>query len=116
MAAETIKLDANKFLISEGEESNQLYYLQSGTMAIFKKNGNDEVQIGTIYSGEIVGEMSFLDSAPRCASVKTITDCEILVIPADKFDTILSELPKWYQALIKTLLDRLRRANDKIKI
>lgn len=116
MAADTLKLAGDKYLIREGEESTQLYYLQSGTMAVYKNKGNVEVQIGTIYSGEIVGEMSFLDSAPRCASVKTITECEVVVIPADKFETILKGLPKWYHALIKTLLDRLRRANAKIKI
>lgn len=114
--ADTIKLAEGKYLIREGEESTQMYYLQSGTMAVYKNKTSTEVQIGTIYSGEIVGEMSFLDSAPRCASVKAISDCEIVVIPIDKFESTLKGLPKWYHALIKTLLDRLRRANARIKI
>ncbi|MGB0453551.1 MAG: Crp/Fnr family transcriptional regulator [Bacteriovoracaceae bacterium] len=114
--SDLIKLAADKYLIREGEESSEMYYLQSGTMAVYKHKGGTEVQIGTIYSGEILGEMSFLDRAPRCASVKTISDCELVVIQTEKFEQTLKGLPKWYHALIKTLLDRLRRANARIKI
>ena len=51
----------NEYLIREGEESTEMYYLQSGTLAIFKRKGDQEHQIGTIIAGELVGEMSFLD-------------------------------------------------------
>lgn len=114
--ADKITLKAEDYLMREGEESNEMYFLNSGTMAVFKVKNNVEVQIGTIYSGELVGEMSFLDSEPRSATVKAIGDCELMVIPADKLNRYLDKQPKWYRALVQTLLDRLRRTSQRVKI
>ncbi len=113
---DTINLKPKEFLIREGEESANMYYLQSGTMAVYKKKGQAEHQIGTIYSGELVGEMSFLDKKPRSASVRAIQECTLVVVPVDKFQRYLDKQPAWYKALIDTLLDRLRRANTRIKV
>lgn len=113
---ETITVDAGEFLLREGDESNQLYFLNEGTMAVIKRKGDKENQIGTIYSGELVGEMSFLDNEPRSASVKAITDCQLTVIPRDKLEKYISRQPSWYRALVKTLVSRLRKANSRIRI
>jgi len=114
--SDTKILKPQEYLVREGEESHDMYYLQSGTLAVVKRRGDGEQQIGTIYSGEIVGEMSFLDEEPRSASVKAISECTLTVIPRKKFEASMKQLPKWYQALVHTLLDRLRKANSRIKV
>jgi CRP-like cAMP-binding protein len=116
MSTDTITICKDDYLIREGEESTQMFYLQSGSMAVMKRKGDQEVQIGTVHHGEVVGEMSFLDKEPRCASVRALTDCTLVVVPHAKFDKLFKELPVWYTALVSTLLDRLRRANARIKI
>jgi CRP/FNR family cyclic AMP-dependent transcriptional regulator len=114
--AETIKLTPGEYLLHEGEASTEMYYLQSGTLAIFKRKGDKENQIGTIISGELVGEMSFLDKSPRCASVKAMTESILVIVPHEKLESTLNGLPKWFTALLHTLLDRLRKANARVKI
>ncbi|MEE3078263.1 MAG: cyclic nucleotide-binding domain-containing protein [Bdellovibrionota bacterium] len=114
--SETLELKPNEYLMREGENSANMFYLQSGTLAVYKRKGDAERQIGTIYSGELVGEMSFLDKKPRSATVKAIQECTLVVIPVDKFQKFLDSQPAWHKALIDTLLDRLRRANTRIKI
>lgn len=114
--SETIRLLPNEYLIREGEESTEMYYLQSGTLAVFKRKGDQEHQIGTIISGELVGEMSFLDKNPRSASVKAMSESMLIVIPADKLEHTLETMPKWFSALLNTLTERLRKANARIRI
>lgn len=114
--SESIRLNPGEYLLREGEESTEMYYLQSGTLAVFKRKGDKEHQIGTIISGELVGEMSFLDKHPRSASVQAMTESVLVIIPSDKLDGTLAGLPKWFTALLHTLLDRLRKANARIKI
>lgn len=109
-------LKPEQYLLREGDESSAMYFLQSGTLSVLKRQGDMEKQIGTIYSGEVVGEMSFLDKQPRSASIKAITDCELMVIPSEKFDKVFKEQPNWYKALINTLLERLRKANARIRV
>lgn len=113
---ESIKLNPGDFLLHEGDESSEMYYLQSGTLAVLKRKGDTQHQIGTIISGELVGEMSFLDKSPRSATVKAMTEATLVVIPNEKLDATLNALPKWFTALLYTLLDRLRKANARIRI
>ena len=114
--SETIRLMPNEYLMREGEDSTEMYYLQSGTLAVFKRKGDQEHQIGTIISGELVGEMSFLDKNPRSASVKAMSDSVLVVVPLEKFEHALETMPKWFTALLHTLTERLRKANARIRI
>ena len=111
-----VKLDPGELLMHEGDDSIEMYYVQSGTLAVFKRKGDMEHQIGTIIAGELVGEMSFLDKHPRSATVKAMTDCELVLVPHEKFEALLNSHPKWFKALIHTLTDRLRKANARVKI
>lgn len=114
--SETIRLMPNEYLMREGEESTEMYYVQSGTLAVFKRKGDQEHQIGTIIAGELVGEMSFLDQNPRSASVKAMSESLLVVVPFEKLEHTLSTMPKWFSALLHTLTDRIRKANARIRI
>lgn len=114
--ASIVKLNANQVLLREGERSTSMYWVQNGQLIVTKKRGQDEVILGHIYSGELVGEISFLDEAPRSATVKAVTDCELIEIPQETIDGIFKAHPKWLEILVKTLAERLRKANARIKI
>lgn len=114
--SDLIKLIPNQYLIREGEESTEMYYVKSGTLGVYKRKGDQEFQIGTIISGELVGEMSFLDKNPRSASVKAMGECVLVVVPLEKLEHTLSSMPKWFTALLNTLVERLRKANARVRI
>ena len=113
---ETISLKKDDYLVRENEAGNKMFYIQSGTLKVLKIRGGMEHEIGDIFAGEIVGEISFLDNKTRSASVKASSDCEVVVIHAEKFEKQTQDLPIWFRALINTILDRLRRANSRIRI
>ncbi|POB14334.1 Crp/Fnr family transcriptional regulator [Halobacteriovorax sp. DA5] len=113
---ETIHIIPGEAIINEGEESSCMYLLKEGTLAVYKDIEGEQKQIGTIYSGEFVGEVSFLDKRTRCATVKAITDCELEIFDAQKFNEFIESRPKWLQSMMKTLADRLRSTNEKIKV
>jgi CRP/FNR family cyclic AMP-dependent transcriptional regulator len=64
----------------------------------------------------LVGEISFLDQEPRSATVKALTECELIQIPQETIDGIFKSQPKWLEILVKTLAERLRKANARIKV
>ena len=109
-------LQKDDILIREGEHSSAMFWLQSGQLVVTKRKGAEDIQLGHIYSGELVGEMSFLDGEPRSASVKAITECELIEIPRDVFEKVFNGQPTWFQGLVKTLTDRLRRTNAKVRV
>ena len=116
MIKESLKLKAGDYLLHEGDESAEMYFLQSGSLAIIKRKGDKVHQIGTIMAGELVGELSFLDKEPRSATVRAISESTLLVVPSDKLQGALDGQPKWFIVLMHTLTDRLRRANARIRI
>ncbi len=116
LMSETIRLMAGEYLMREGEASTEMYYLQSGTLAVFKRKGDAEHQIGSIMTGELVGEMSFLDQQPRSATVKAMTDAILIQVPLEKFESTMAGMPKWFSALLHTLTERLRKADARIRI
>ena len=109
-------LKPNQVLLKEGEHSSSLYWVQSGQLVVTKKRGSEDIILGHIFSGELVGEISFLDNESRSATVKALTECDLIEIPRDTFDKIFATQPKWLEILVKTLAERLRKANARIKI
>ena len=111
-----VDIEANKILIREGEDSHSMYLVQEGTLVVTRKEGDQDVILGYIHSGELVGEMSFLDQQPRSATVKAVTDCKLAQIPHRTIEEVLNSQPKWVDVFIKTLVTRIREADAKIKI
>jgi CRP/FNR family cyclic AMP-dependent transcriptional regulator len=114
--ATKVSIKANQQLIREGEHSNSMFWVQQGQLVVTKKRQNEEVILGHVYEGELVGEISFLDKESRSATVKAITDCELIEIPQETIDNIFKTQPKWLEILVMTLAERLRKANARIKV
>ena len=108
----TQKVKANNYLIEEGSNSHEMFWVLSGKFVVTKvKEDSQRVIIGEVLPGELVGEMSFLDNLPRSASVRALEDSEVLVIPHTKFIDVLEGQPRWFRSLMQTLSQRLRNTN-----
>ncbi len=102
-------------LMKEGENSNSMYWVQGGTLRLYKKKGQGFIELGVVHSGEVVGEMSFLDNQPRSASVEALQPCDIVEIPRGKFEEFINAQPSWMKSLIQTLVKRLRATNNRVR-
>lgn len=109
-------LDKDEILLREGDTSNAMYWLQSGQLVVTKRRGVEEIVLGHILAGELVGEMSFLDGEPRSASVKAVAESELVEIPREVFEKTFHGQPAWFQGLVKTLTERLRKANARVRV
>lgn len=111
-----VSLIENQTLLKEGERSDSMFWVQSGQLVVTKRKGAEEIVLGHIYSGELVGEISFLDGEPRSATVKAVAETELIEIPQEAIEALYKSQPKWLEILVKTLAERLRKANARIKI
>ncbi len=116
MSANQVLLKAGQILMQEGEKSQSMYWVHQGQLTVTRRRGDGDVHLGNIYQGELVGELSFLDKEPRSATVKALTDAVLIEIPLETFDSIFKNQPKWLEVLVKTLSERLRHANARIKV
>ena len=110
---EKLTILAGENLINEGEPSTEMYFIISGKLSVTKEINGELKVLGHIERGQLAGEMSFLDKKTRSANVTADVDCEVLVIPPEKFEKVLYELPDWVRTLQSALIHRLRKADEK---
>jgi CRP/FNR family cyclic AMP-dependent transcriptional regulator len=112
---EVKKLKTGDLLFSEGDPSNSMFIVKAGKLEVFKGKSYHEVVLGFIGAGEVVGEMAFFDNKPRSASVRARNDSEVIELSFRSLQAQLDVLPNWVQALMKSVNEHLREANQKIK-
>ena len=100
-----------KVLIREGEEIDSLYVVLDGRFSVCTA-AMDGKEIAPLFSGEIVGEISFVHSGLPSASVIATQDSHVLNIPrqvlSDKLAGDTAFAARFYRALASFLADRLR--------
>ncbi len=105
-------------IVIEGELSWGIYLILEGLVGIFKTNklSGDLYDVGQLRSGSFFGEMSLIDSNPRSATVRAITDCNLFYISKDTFGQFLKKSTdlkaRFYESCIQSLVSRLRELDD----
>lgn len=56
-----------------GDVGEALYFVVGGEAALFYDNGGEEIEIGRIREGELMGEMSFFDRQPRSVRMRSVS-------------------------------------------
>ncbi len=111
----TRRLQKGDLLFREGDGSNAMYLIRVGMIRIFKKKGDSQIEIDTLRSGQIVGEMAFLDGNPRSASAEALVDSELVEISKTVYDSTMIQIPEWLKVLLKAIVARLRSTTTKMK-
>jgi len=88
----------------------------SGAVKIYMDQvDGTRVILALLGPGDIVGEMSLIDSAGRSANVITIEDSHLLWMERRAFQDCLENIPKMNANLVKVLSHRVRLANEQIQ-
>lgn len=108
-------LKKNEILFKEGDASDAMYVIKSGKIAITKVKGSSEVVLAELGAGDMLGEMAFFDNKPRSAGARAMTDTVVIVLPFRALNAQFKTFPEWLKAVIRSVNNHLRNANQKIK-
>ncbi|MGB3534842.1 MAG: cyclic nucleotide-binding domain-containing protein [Microcoleaceae cyanobacterium] len=105
------QIESGRTLIQENEPIDALYIVLDGNLSVSVEAMGDR-EISRISKGDVLGEMSFIDSRLPSATVKAITPCLVLSIPKHKLSEKLEQdvlfALRFYRAVTKFLSSRLR--------
>jgi anti-sigma regulatory factor (Ser/Thr protein kinase) len=105
---EVVQVRKGDIIFREGESSNFLYYISSGTFSVFSKSRH----VGMLTPADIfMGEMSFLLNNRRSATVRAEGDGKLIKISRKSFVSVIKEFPHYGIFLSKLLARKLVRAN-----
>ncbi len=97
-----------QYICSEGEESDYLYYIVSGTLYVYSKG---KLVSALNPDDMFMGEMSFLLSNRRSATVVSKGRCVLIRISKQDFVNLIRDNPHYGIFLARLLAQRLARLN-----
>ena len=102
-------------LVEQGRKCSALYIILVGrTRVLMTDNNGREVILATLSSGDYVGEMSLIDNEPHSATVVADQEVDVLVLGRDSFLRCLNENMEMAHAVMRVLVQRLRKASENI--
>ena len=102
-AGRTRNVPRGAILIAQGGAIDALYIVLEGKLSVWLSSRRHEREIARLGAGEVVGEMSLIDSRPPSATVKGLEDATVFAIPRSdltaKLEQDLGFAARFYRAL-----------------
>jgi CRP/FNR family transcriptional regulator, cyclic AMP receptor protein len=99
----------------EGDHSDACYIIRSGDLRVTREHSDGRaIALATLGPGDLFGELAMLDGEARSASVETLTDSELLALPAADVRSLLRGNAEITVKLVVALTRRLRETNERI--
>lgn len=117
---ETRRFEPGTVLLSEGEVSDSIYLITDGLVTVTKSVGASEIVVAELCTGDVLGEVSFVDNGPVSATVTTTTEVEAMRFPKAAIQQLAEASPRFgmrlYSSLASVLALRLRQTTDQYMV
>jgi CRP/FNR family cyclic AMP-dependent transcriptional regulator len=101
-------VEADRDVIRQDEYGNFMIVLLTGTIAVDRvQPWGEQLRLTEARPGDILGEMSLLDSGKRFSHCTTLTECEIAVLGTQAMDEMMDREPQLAAALVALLARKL---------
>lgn len=105
-AFEATRIEGGRTVFAEGEPGDAVFVVVAGRLRAHRGAGDEEVVLGEIGPGEVVGETAMIAAGPRTATVRTVRDTELLRLSADAFHRTVRSFPDVLLAVAGTIAAR----------
>jgi CRP-like cAMP-binding protein len=104
-------VEAGELVVRRGDESRDMFVIRSGQVEIRRDTHLSDDPVATLGPGEFFGEMSLLESLPRDADVRAVSDVRLLVITQGGLLLRLRRDPTFALEMLHRLSGRVRALN-----
>lgn len=105
-------------IIRQGENGDCMYCLAEGTCKVMFNRDGRQVELASLGTGAIFGELALFEHRPRFADVVAVTDCMLLRISEPMIHAFAGLYPaaayKLLAGIIREIADRLRKTNTRV--
>jgi CRP-like cAMP-binding protein len=96
-----------EIIFSQGQPGNKMYVVIAGEVSIMV--GNAIVDVAE--KGDLIGEMSLVETAPRSATAIARSECRVVPINEHYFQFLVQQTPYFALQVMEVMAYRLRRMN-----
>lgn len=102
-------VDAGEVIIQQGDEGDNFYVLDQGTVEVWiSKDGDAAEHISDIEAGGSFGELALIYGTPRAATIKARTACSLWAIDRDSYRRILMGATIRKRKLYESFLEKVK--------
>lgn len=114
-ALEKKRFKRSERLVEGGQKTNMLFVILSGAAnVVVTHSSGKELVLAVLGVGDCIGEMSLLDNQPHSATVVAASQVDVLVLTREGFNSCILHNAHMAVAVMRGLVQRLRKANQKI--
>jgi CRP/FNR family transcriptional regulator, cyclic AMP receptor protein len=99
---------AGQVIFEEGDPGDLMFAVVQGEVDVFKAGEH----LRTLTLGDIFGEMSLIDDAPRSATALAKTACKLAAIDKKRFMLLVQQTPFFAIQMMQILTERLRKNEE----
>ena len=107
-------LALDEVLVEQGTSDNHLYVIVRGALGVVRNASTPErVTLLTLTTGDLVGELSFIDETPHYASLVATTPTRVFGLERERLESLLHTHPdivyRVMRAIVRTVHEIQRR-------
>jgi CRP-like cAMP-binding protein len=88
---QTMQVKAGDIVLCQGEPPDRFYVVSRGRLSVTQHDGEKEIELGRLGPGEYFGAIGLLSNRRRGASVRAVTDVELLALDREAFSRAVEE-------------------------
>lgn len=97
-------------IIQQGNPADYVFSLFEGTAEVIV----DDVVVGEVGEGEVVGALAVLTHSTRSATVRARSRCSVVKVPKDQFKSLIRSNPTMIHGLMTDMARQIKKLNDKV--
>ncbi len=110
------KFKQGDILFNEGDASEAMYIVETGTIAITKSKEGTKTTLTELKEGDLFGEMAFFDNSTRSAGAVVVSPtASVVELPFASLKQQYEDMPFWIKTIITSTNRHLRSANGRIQ-
>lgn len=107
---EIMRLPKGRVLFRRGDPAQSMYVVIEGAVDLVI----GKAVVETASAGAFIGELALIDNSPRSASAIAHAGTRVFPIDQAKFRTLVQQSPQFALDVMRSMADRLRRANARL--
>ncbi|MBI4027584.1 MAG: cyclic nucleotide-binding domain-containing protein [Verrucomicrobia bacterium] len=108
---QALQFEPGSYLIRQGDLDTHAFVIESGSVKISLKDGDQEQILGIAGTGEVIGEMALFEDAPRSASVIAVEPTLARKMTRQRLKDLTQLDPGACMPYLRAILERLRTSN-----
>jgi CRP/FNR family transcriptional regulator, cyclic AMP receptor protein len=103
-------------LLPEGACDALLHVIVRGRIQVVKDSGHGRTLLHTLEPGDLVGELSFMDDAPRYAALLASGPTDVLCLQRKDFETLIEREPRVVYKVMRAIMRAAHRVQRKLSL